>query len=128
MKYESCPWVGVSPDGILTYKTKEGVQKWDLIEYKCPARFKQGINPYLKHKYGVPPYYMAQIQGIMGFLNLHSSMKFERAWFVVWIPDSTFFTQVNFHQNYFDELKSRLESWYFKKFLPRVFLEYKKDL
>ena len=70
---------------------------------------------------------MAQIQGIMGFLNLYSPMKFERAWFVVWIPDSTFFTRVEFSKDYFNELKSRLEAWYFKKFLPRVFLDYTKS-
>jgi len=128
LKYELCPWVGVSPDGIVKYKDEKGVQRWDLIEYKCPARFKPNQNPYLKHNFGVPPQYMAQIQGIMGFMNLYSPMKFQRTWFIVWIPTESFITEVNFHEDYFKELKNRLQIWYFEKFLPVVFMKYQKKL
>lgn len=128
LKFEACPWVGVSPDGIVSYENKNGEKFWDLIEYKCPARFKPNENPYLKFKFGVPPQYMAQIQGIMGFLNLYSKMQFKRCWFVVWTPTQSFMNEVMFHNDYFIELKLKLQTWYFEKFLPMIFSKYKNNL
>lgn len=53
------PWIGVSPDGIVN---NEVVGDFALLEVKCPST---------KASYGgVPDYYMAQVQGVMGVLGL----------------------------------------------------------
>lgn len=127
LKFWQCPWVGVSPDGIIQYIDEKGEKKWDLIEYKCPARYKHTQeNPYEKFKGGVPPQYMAQIQGIMGFCNLFSEMKFDCAWFIVWLPSKTYIKKVLYNDEYFIELKTRLKKWYFEKYLPMCLIKYQK--
>jgi len=126
IKFWQCPWVGVSPDGIVRYKNASEKICWELIEYKCPARYKMSQeNPYEKFPYGVPPQYMAQIQGIMGFCNLFSEeMKFECAWFIVWLPTKTYIKKVCYNKNYFDNLHTKLKDWYFEKYLPVCFRKY----
>jgi len=126
IKFWQCPWVGVSPDGIVRYKNASEKICWELIEYKCPARYKVSQeNPYEKFPYGVPPQYMAQIQGIMGYCNLFSEeMKFECAWFIVWLPTKTYIKKVCYNKNYFDNLHTKLKDWYFEKYLPVCFRKY----
>jgi putative phage-type endonuclease len=53
------PWIGVSPDGIISNSV---VEDFALLEVKCPST---------KDSYGgIPDYYMAQVQGLMGVLGL----------------------------------------------------------
>lgn len=53
------PWIGVSPDGIIS---DDIVEDFGLLEVKCPST---------KDAYGgIPDYYMAQVQGVMGVLGL----------------------------------------------------------
>jgi putative phage-type endonuclease len=117
MKFSAEPWMAVSPDGIVKYE-KNGEIKYDLVEFKCPAYLRNTqTHPYAKNS-NIPPQYKAQIQGIMGYLNTHTHMKFERCWFVVWQPHQTWITEDLFDQEYYLNLHAKLESWYFSKMLP----------
>ena len=124
MKFSAEPWMAVSPDGIVSYdRTIDGktVTCYDLVEFKCPAflRATSG-HPYAKFN-NIPPYYRAQTQGIMGYLNAHHpTMRFERCWFVVWQPHQTWITCDAFDKDYYADIHTKLESWYFKKFLPSL--------
>ena len=120
LKSIECPWIGVSPDGIL--HRQDG--SIDLVEYKCPA-FKRDTyeHPYKKYKYNVPTYYMDQIQGIMGYLNKYQieSNFIRQAWFIVWQEKRTFVTKIPFDQQYFDDsLFPKLHDFYFQKMLPAL--------
>lgn len=124
IKYSDCPWIGVSPDGIIKYSKGEETF-WDLIEYKCPSKYKDE-NPYEKYLLGIPPQYMAQIQGIMGYCNQFShEYKFTRSWFIVWTPINTYIKEVEYNKEYYDIMYNELQEWYFKKYLPNIFLQYK---
>jgi len=126
IKYSTCPWIGVSPDGIVKYVNSENKECWDLIEYKCPSKYEKDKNPYDKYVLGVPPQYMAQIQGIMGYCNNFSQeYKFTKAWFIVWTPHNTFIKEVMYKEDYFNCMYKELQEWYFKKYLPNVFLQFK---
>ena len=75
LKHSAQPWMAVSPDGILRLTTDSdaaaGVPPvWLLVEYKCPARLRDAEDhPYKKDPHNVPPYYMDQMQGILGLFN-----------------------------------------------------------
>lgn len=101
---EEYPFIGVSPDGIVTIGWEKG-----LLEIKCP---------YSKRPYPeIPHYYYDQIQGLMGFLNL--------PWcdFVVWTPTWTYITRYPFDKPYFENvLKPGLIDWFVNLYLPRYFL------
>jgi len=126
IKYSSCPWIGVSPDGIVKYINSENKICWDLIEYKCPSKYEKDKNPYDKFLFSVPPQYMAQIQGIMGYCNNFShEYKFTKSWFIVWTPDKTFIKEVLYNEEFYNLLYKELQEWYFKKYLPNIFLQYK---
>jgi putative phage-type endonuclease len=123
MKYSAEPWMAASPDGILKYE-QDGKLCYDLVEFKCPAYLRSTKNhPYAKYN-NIPPHYKAQIQGVMGYLNAHSEMKFERCWFVVWQPHQTWITLQPFDAEYYADLHKRLETWYFNKLLPAFTHQY----
>jgi len=119
MKFADEPWMAVSPDGIVKYE-KGGQLVVELVEFKCPAYLRNTINhPYNKHPKNIPPYYFAQMQGIMGYLNAHhKDWKFGNAWFVVWQPHQMWLTKVAFDASYYNELHEQLQTWYFTKMLP----------
>jgi putative phage-type endonuclease len=98
------PWIGCSPDGIVTLN---GVRF--LLEIKCP--FKKAFYD------SIPPYYYAQIQGICGFECL--------PWcdFVTYTPQALRVQRFMFDKPYFEDiLLPGLEHFYFAEFLPRLFL------
>ena len=101
------PWMGNSPDGIITLTYKSGRCEKGLLEIKCP--FKKQF--YLPNP--VPTYYNAQIQGTMGNLNLN--------WcdFVVWTPTGTQVTRVLFDREFWDtQLYPRVRDFYFNMYVP----------
>ena len=101
------PWMGNSPDGIITLTYKSGTTEKGLLEIKCPFR-KEFYTPD-----PVPTYYYAQIQGTMGNLGL--------PWcdFVVWTPTAIQVTRVPFDPTYWDtKLLPGVTSFYFDKYLP----------
>ena len=101
------PWMGNSPDGIITLTYKSGRCEKGLLEIKCP--FKKQF--YLPNP--VPTYYNAQIQGTMGNLNLN--------WcdFVVWTPTGTQVTRVLFDKEFWDtQLYPRVKDFYFNMYVP----------
>jgi hypothetical protein len=119
MKFCEEPWMGVSPDGILQYD-RNGTICYDLVEFKCPAylRHSRG-HPYAKHSRNTPPHYVAQIQGIMGYVNRHhETYNFQRCWFVVWQPQQTWITLHPFDEEYYSKIHQKLQSWYFNGLLP----------
>jgi putative phage-type endonuclease len=126
IKYFDEPWMGVSPDGIVKY-TLNGKTYYELIEYKCPSYLKKTeSHPYSKHEWNIPPYYYAQIQGIMGYLNshysknenFHNSYQTIKCWFVVWQPEKTWITLFAYNHSYYLDLHEKLKDFYFKKLLP----------
>jgi putative phage-type endonuclease len=117
MKFSDEPWMAASPDGIVKYEV-DGQTRYDLVEFKCPAYLRNTQrHPYEKHG-NIPPHYKAQIQGIMGYLNKHTLMNFQRCWFVVWQPHQTWITEDLFSEDYYKTLHEKLEKWYFTKMLP----------
>lgn len=123
MKFAKEPWMAASPDGIVKYE-EDGVIKYDLVEFKCPAYLRNTQNhPYAKFN-NIPPHYKAQIQGIMGYLNNHTLMNFSRCWFVVWQPHQTWITEEKFEKDYYLKLHEKLEKWYFSKMLPSFTHQY----
>jgi len=101
------PWMGNSPDGIITIEYQSGYKERGLLEIKCPATKKYYDPP-------VPSHYMAQIQGTMGNLSL--------SWcdFVVWIPSTGIqITRVTFDSNYWNNtLLPGLTDFYFNMYMP----------
>lgn len=103
------PWMGNSPDGIVTLTYASGRQEVGLLEIKCP--FKQKF--YTPDP--VPSYYFAQIQGTMGNLGL--------PWckFVVWTPSGIQVTHVPFDEEFWNtKLLPGLTTFYFNFYLPRA--------
>lgn len=126
MKFSDMPWLGVSPDGLITYfNTKTNQIQTDLVEFKCPAYLRNTMNhPYAKHPNNIPPQYNAQMQGIMGFLN-HHNYHIQQSWFVVWQPHQTWITKVPYEQTYYEEeLYPKVKDWYFLKYLPALTHKY----
>lgn len=141
LKHPDCPWLAVSPDGLLQLKSKQG-NKWALVEFKCPARARHSKDhPYAKDK-NVPPYYMDQVQGICGLLNekpdilkmvdssdATSSVPIEDIFFVVWQPQQIHITRLKYDDKYYvNTLRPGLETWYFKLFLPMAVLKHNGQL
>jgi hypothetical protein len=118
MKFSAEPWMAVSPDGLVDYE-RNGKKCTDLVEFKCPAFLRNTADhPYAKWPNNIPPQYLAQIQGIMGYLNTHQSVHIQRCWFVVWQPHQTWITLVDFDQEYYSTLHTKIKDWYFKELLP----------
>lgn len=118
MKFSKEPWMAVSPDGIITY-TINGVEHTDLIEFKCPAYLRNTKHhPYSKFNLNTPPHYLAQIQGIMGYLNNYGNYSINKCWFVVWQPHQTWITLHEYRNDYYLNLFEKLHEWYFTKLLP----------
>lgn len=103
------PWMGNSPDGIITLTYASGRTEVGLLEIKCP--YKQTF--YTPDP--VPSYYFAQIQGTMGNLGL--------PWckFVVWTPTGIQVTHVPFDTEFWNtKLLPGLTTFYFDFYLPRA--------
>jgi len=137
LKSETCPWIGVSPDGLLMLRGTSGTLVC-LVEYKCPARLRDShSHPYASYKYNVPEYYMDQMQGISGLLNdcpnimpkeligsSHLKGPFV-SFFVVWQPHQIHVTNIPVNLEYWHhELRPKLEEWYFQKYLPMAVLQH----
>jgi putative phage-type endonuclease len=117
MKFSDEPWLAVSPDGIVQYEI-DGHQYEDLVEFKCPAYFRNSVgHPYAKYTKQTPPQYLSQIQGIMGYLNSHGR-NFRKCWFVVWQPHQTWIVSHDYDPNYYEDMHDKLRKWYFGKLLP----------
>jgi hypothetical protein len=94
------PWLGTSPDGIVHDDHVVG-----LLEIKCP--FAKKVYPKM------PPYYLDQVQGIMGLMKL--------PWcdFVVWTPTEMQITRIPFDEHYWTtDLFPALRAFYFDLYLP----------
>lgn len=126
MKSEVCPWLAVSPDNLL--HREDG--SIDLVEYKCPAYLRDTEHhPYRKYPHNVPPYYMDQMQGIMGYLNTYLNYDIQQAWFVVWQDKRTFVIKIPYNDDYFHEtLFPQLKLWYFQKYLPALIHKHNGDI
>jgi len=100
---KSMPWLGGSPDGLIT--TAEGERA--ILEIKCP---------YSQKLYdGVPPQYFCQIQLCMWL--------FDAAWtdFVVMCPTLTEITRVPYDAQFVTErLLPGIHNFYFGTYLPAV--------
>ena len=135
LKSETCPWIGVSPDGLLLLRGTMGTLVI-LVEYKCPARLRDSeAHPYMSYPHNIPEYYMDQMQGIAGLLNECPHILNNQfgqtvvgpnfACFVVWQPHQIHVTLVPVNGTYWREsLKPSLEQWYFQKYLPMAVLQY----
>lgn len=112
-KFAARPWMAVSPDGFL-HKADGTVE---LVEYKCPMK-QTDAHPYNRYPRCIPPYYMDQIQGIMGHLN-DFGYHITAAWFVVWQQHQTWIMKVPFQPEYWHTtLFPALHEWYFGLYLP----------
>lgn len=104
------PWLGVSPDGLVTDGSEPPHRRKGGLEIKCP--FGRKMYPY------IPSMYYDQIQGTMGILGI--------PWwdFVVWTPSQTHVERYEFDPKYFsDELLPRMECFYMRDYLPRAILK-----
>jgi len=135
-------WIGVSPDGRVTYEDADGTHKHALIEFKCPASdaglAKKG-HPYGHYKNSVPLYYWdqasrfvspairrafdtsafphsAQVQGISAYLQ--PVFDFDEIFFIVWRPTDCYISRFAVDAVYGKELLDRLASFFFGALLP----------
>jgi hypothetical protein len=116
--------MAVSPDGLVKYK-KDGMEVIDLVEFKCPAYLRNTAgHPYAKYPQNTPPHYRAQTQGIMGYLNEHSSYTINKCWFVIWQPHQSWVTLQDFNPEEYYVLQEKLKKWYFEKLLPALTHKY----
>jgi hypothetical protein len=147
LKASEQPWMAVSPDGLIRMNGPKG-PTWALVEYKCPARLRDSeAHPYKKDRYNVPPYYMDQMQGIMGLLNKYPELLDHAAaaagldregptrigpqvaFFVVWQPHQIHVTRVPFDSLYWSgSLEPALERWFFDLYLPYATLKANGEL
>lgn len=115
--YPDTPWMGVSPDGLVTWTHPTGNRITDLIEYKCPMK-STSSHPYARYEQNVPDYYKTQIDGIRGSLESHG-IPITRTYFVVWQPTSTWIT--NYESTYpYELLLQQLKEFYFTSLLPDI--------
>jgi len=138
LKHPDCPWMAVSPDGLLQLKT-DTKSTWAVVEFKCPARLRDTSgHPYARQN-NVPEYYMDQVQGICGLLHEYPEIlkmvdtstcnEIQDIFFVVWQPHQFHITRIKFDQDYYyTSLKPKLHDWYFKQYLPFAFLKYRDEL
>lgn len=125
LTFPGCPWIGVSPDGLVTYVNPDtGAVQTDLIEYKCPYYLASSVDhPYAKYPRNTPPQYFAQVQGVSNYLNLFSEGRYtvSRIWFVVWQPHQLWITEHEVDKRFFaEDMFSKMKAWYFGKFLPAM--------
>lgn len=126
LKWSKTPWLAVSPDGVLEW-TRDGLHRFDLVEFKCPTRISTEGHPYAKYPRNTPPYYLDQMLGIWGLVNEHGGIPIEGttaplldAWFVVWQPTCVWITHHSFSMSNWSELRVKLRKWYFGRFLPAL--------
>lgn len=101
------PWMGNSPDGLITFTYASGKTEVGLLEIKCPYK-KEFYTPD-----PVPSYYFAQVQGTMG------NMRLPWCDFVVWTPTGVQITRVPFDQAFWDTtLLPGVTRFYFDQYVP----------
>ena len=110
----SSPWLGCSPDGIVSETKADGSVTKTLLEIKCP---------WSRRRYypsEVPAYYVPQIQGLMHLLGLSC------CYFYVFLPESaggSRCTPVLYDSQYCEEfLMPRLREFYFGLYVPCAIL------
>lgn len=143
LKSPNVPYLAVSPDGILFVK-EPGSSKiaWYVLEYKCPFYGREATkHPYGKWPHNVPPQYLAQVEGVSGYLD-HQKTFFERpligaskfaslglkledhprgSFFVAWTLQDTYVTFVPFDPAKFvTQLLPELNKVFFEKLLPAM--------
>lgn len=102
----SVPWLGCSPDGVITATRPDGSTFEYLLEIKCPFKKRFYTPP-------VPAYYNCQIQGLMALMNL------DFCDFVVWVPGRMQVTRVMASPTFWNEfMLPRLRGFYFDMYLP----------
>jgi len=111
-------WSGDSKDGLVCNELADGtIQHW-LLEIKCPPRKEWGPD---KGKYvlypEIPPYYYAQIQGIMGYNKLPFCD------FVIWNPEQMSVERYMFDPVYYNWLRIGMRNWYVTQFAPRAIMK-----
>ncbi len=132
IKYSDSSWMAVSPDGVLQYTDAQGVEHFDLVEFKCPTRAPNGKHPYARYEGCIPPYYASQMLGIWGYCNANGGIpltfdgqerlvKLEKVWFVVWQPTDLWVSPMQVSMGEYEELLFKLRKWYFELFLPRLY-------
>lgn len=153
--FPQTPWMRVSPDGVALFKDVDGRFRVALVEFKCPFYLWDAPDhPYAKYPKNTPPQYNAQIQGIMGFLNMDThaadwrrvltahlataapavaaavaaaplDVRVTECFFVVWQPRQLWITRRDYDAAYFGgTVFPALKAWYFKEFLPAATHKY----
>lgn len=132
LKWSTCPYLAVSPDGVLEWKDEEGNTHYDLVEFKCPTRTSTDGHPYKKYEKNTPPYYKDQMLGIWGLVNSNGGIQgkifLENTFFVVWQPTTLWITKYSFTIEEYQSLFVKLKKWYFTRFLPSLVWFYNGDL
>ena len=108
------PFLGVSPDGLVSHVNASGERVLFGLEIKCP--FRKKIYP------SIPRYYYDQIQGTMGLLGL------KYYYFVVWTPSETRIELFQFDEHYFQTiLLPNLLDFFYVHLVPEIILKHKKE-
>lgn len=136
------PFLGVSPDGLVSYTDADGEVHVDLVEFKCPAgpRRKAPDHPYASLVAGdwrfISHEYLAQVQGIMGVLNepehgvhrvipgVPQGTRVQRAWHVAWQPHAVHVMLVPFSAELWAPMRDELVRWYHTVLLPNFVLQH----
>ena len=107
-------WFIASVDGLAIVRDPSGAEEVILLEFKCPRT---------PHK-SIKPGYYAQIQSYMGFLRQHSARysSLRRCIFAQWTPSSMEFSEFEFDEDWFHQLKTMAEHVYFTELAPRFIL------
>lgn len=105
------PFIGLSPDGLISYDDANGQTHHGLLEIKCP-RF---------HRSTITPYYYAQIIGICGYMQLLDGKMRDRyppptfCDFVEWTLHDLWITRYYFDEeakSYFRTMDEKIQNTY----------------
>ncbi|XP_078681326.1 uncharacterized protein LOC144916167 isoform X1 [Branchiostoma floridae x Branchiostoma belcheri] len=115
----SAPHLGCSPDRLVYDPTAPDDQKWGLLEIKCPDKdsyqdcqyLKKSVNDGQYHLKTVHQYYF-QVLGQLGITG------FKWCDFMVYCKDDFIVNRITFDQSFFDDMKKKLDLFYFEHLLP----------
>ena len=115
----SAPYLACSPDGRVFDNSENGPEQFGLLEIKCPQATSFIEMPYLveqDNKFYLKPVHMYfyQIQGQMGL----TGAKWRD--FMVYCDNDYHIERIYFDTNFFDNMKWKLDTFYFTYFLPEV--------
>lgn len=114
----SAPHIGCSPDRVVYDPSAPEDEKWGLLEVKCPSKDTYQEVSCLKQRLGGGEFHLKRTHDyffqIMGQLAITG---FKWCDLFVWCENDNFTQRINFEPAFFDDMKSKLDTFYSEHYL-----------